>query len=314
MNYLTHFHFDNTPFSIDDNYNYFYPRKSVLKIIDELSNLCRFHNGVFLIKGSDGVGKSVLLNKFIEKMQNNDFVIFIKANEKTNILKTVANKLDVDAKNIENVFDALNAIYLKGQNLILIIDDAHNLSKSQMISLSSLISVVKYLKIILCGTNELTKKIKDTSLIELRKSIVKKYKLKYLSFFECIKYISYISVSATALSQYKKVIPFSSCVLFALFTNRNMYNINYILTDALKDAFKNNQKSLRIKNVYHSMKKNFDMVKESIYLKFQKAFFYILILLSLYFAFKIIVDRYDLITNLEAKKSVMLQEIELMGN
>ena len=163
MNYLTHFHFDNTPFPIDDNYNYFYPRKSVLKIVDELSNLCRFHNGVFLIKGSDGVGKSVLLNKFIEKMQNNDFVIFIKANEKTDILKTIANKLDVDAKNIENVFEALNAIYLKGQNLILIIDDAHNLSKSQMISLSSLISVVRYLKIILCGTNELTKKIKDTS-------------------------------------------------------------------------------------------------------------------------------------------------------
>ena len=314
MNYLTHFHFDNIPFPVDEKYNYFYPRKSSLKIIDELSNLCRFHNGVFVIEGSQGIGKSVLLNKFIEKIQNNDFVISIKANEKTDILKVIANKLNVDAKNIENIFDALNSIYATGQNIIIVIDDAHNLSKMQMISISSLISVVKHLKIILCGTNELKKKIKNKSLIELRKAIIKKYKIKHFSFFECVKYISYVSNSATALSQYKKVIPFPSLVLLGLFTNRNMHNINHIITDALKDAFKHNKNHLKVKNVYHSMKKNFDMVKENIYLKFQKFFFYILILLSLYFAFKIISDRYDLITSLEAQKSIMLQEKELMEN
>ncbi len=314
MNYLAHFHFDNTPFPIDEKYNYFYPRKNVLKIVDELSNLCRFYNGVFLIEGAKGVGKSVLLNKFTEKTQNNDFIISIKANEKSDILKIIANNLHVDAKNIENIFNTLNSIYANGQNIIIIIDDAHNLSKTQMISISSLMIVVKHLKIILCGTNKLKKNIKDKSLIELRKSIVKKYKLKHLSFFECIKYISYVSVSATALSQYKKVIPFSSCCLVALFTNRNIHYINYIITDALKDAFETNEKSVRIKNLYHSMKKNFDIVKENIYLKFQKMFFYILIILSLYFAFKITTDRYDLITNLEAQKSVMLQEKELMEN
>ena len=237
MNYLDYFHFDNYPFPTDNTYNYFYRRNKVLKIANDIANTCRFYSGVYVITGSEGCGKTVLLQKFVDTVKNNDAVFEIRANNNTDILKVLAENLDVkEAKNIENIFHSLNLIYEKGKNIIIVIDDAQNLSKEQLINLNALIDTVSYLRVVVCGNTKLKKIISGKIFHELRERIVKKYKLCHLSFFEGMKYISNISTSALALSQYKKVISFPALILLSFVSNRNIHNINKI-TD-IRDLWK----------------------------------------------------------------------------
>ena len=309
MNYLDYFHFDNYPFPTDNTYNYFYRRNKVLKIANDIANTCRFYSGVYVITGSEGCGKTVLLQQFVDTVKNNDAVFEIRANNNTDILKVLAENLGVkEAKNIENIFHSLNLIYEKGKNIIIVIDDAQNLSKEQLINLNALIDTVSYLRVVVCGNTKLKKIISGKIFHELRERIVKKYKLRHLSFFEGMNYISNISTSALALSQYKKVISFPALILLSFVSNRNIHNINKITDMALQNAFERNAQRVQLKDVFNVAKKNFDMVKLNIYLKFQKIFCLVLIALSIYFAVKITIDRYDLIVNLEARQSVKIQE------
>nr|MCR5506566.1 ATP-binding protein [bacterium] len=133
MNYLEYFHFDNHPFVGDENINYFYPKKSYLKIINEIVEFCRYKNGIFVIKGNAGVGKTVILNKILETVGNNDFTIALRADEKAELLKVIANKLKIDSKNISEILIKLSNIYANGKNIIIAIDNAENLSKDEYV-------------------------------------------------------------------------------------------------------------------------------------------------------------------------------------
>lgn len=315
MTYLEHFHFDNIPFPTDDSFSYLYPRKKHLKIISEITNGCRFYNGVFLITGNKGVGKSVLINLIINTIKNNEVVVFIKANEKSNIIKSIAEQIGAENhKNIESVFAKLQNLYCEGKNTILVIDDAHNLTTEQLVNLFSLIKVIPSLKVILSGRNSIKKNLKSKSLTGFKKYILKTYKIRHLSFIEGMKYVLYISNSALALSQYKKVISWPALILLSFVSNRNIHNINYIATDSFKNAFNERKNKVCFKDVYNASKNNFDFVKENLYLKFQKIFFYLVLLLSIYFVVKIVVDRYDLIINMKATKSIRIQEREIQNN
>ena len=310
MNYLEHFHFDNVPFPTDNSINYFYPKKQIVRIINELTKNCRFYNGITLITGNNGIGKTTILKKFVGQVKNNDFVIFISSNEKTNFMKILAQNLGVENK-IEEIFNELEKIYSTGKNIIIIIDDAQEFKLEQLIDISSLFSTLKYLKIILTGNKYLRKKIKTPALKELRKNIITHYKVKHFSFTQTIKYISYISTSALALSQYKKVFSLPQLCLLSYATNRNLHNVNFITSEVLKKTvIKQNQK-VKIKTILEVIKENYELVKENLYLKFQKIFMYVLLLLSLYFFGKIVIDRYNLISNIEAEKSIRVQEQQL---
>ncbi len=98
MNYLEFFHFDNHPFTNDGKMNYFYPKKSFLSIVDELIKLCRFESGIFTIVGNNGVGKTVILNKVLDALNNNDFTISVNAGAKR--AREVSSKTLYDVKNI----------------------------------------------------------------------------------------------------------------------------------------------------------------------------------------------------------------------
>ena len=311
MNYLEHFHFDNYPFTEGVNINYFYPKKSSLRIIDEMIKFCRFKSGIFLITGKTGVGKTVVLNKILEAVSNNDFVISTCADEKTELLKIIANKLEIDSRNISEILVNLSNIYSNGKNVIITIDNAENLSKDEYISLSSLVQVLPNLRVILCGNKSLHKKLNQKAVKSIKRHIVKEFKIKHLSIFGAMKYISYMEKNALALSQYKKVFSLSSTFIISVFSNMNIRNINIISEKVLINAFEKNQSKVKVKNAVSVISENFDITKNNIYHKFQKLFLYILLILSCYYTIKIISDRNDLINHIEAQKSIRQQEEEL---
>ncbi len=311
MNYLEHFHFDNYPFTEGANINYFYPKKSFLKIIDEMIKFCRFQSGIFVISGKIGVGKTIVLNKILEAVSNNDFVISTCADEKTELLKIIANKLEIDSQNISEILINLSKIYSYGKNVIITIDNAENLSKDEYISLSSLVQVLPNLRVILCGNKSLHKKLNQKAIKSIKKHIVKEFKIKHLSILGAMKYISYMEKNALALSQYKKVFSLPSIFLISIFSNMNIRNINIISEKVLINAFEKNQTRAKVKNAISVIGENFDITKDNIYHKFQKLFLYALLILSCYYTIKIISDRNDLINHIEAQKSIRQQEEEL---
>ena len=311
MNYLDFFHFDNHPFTNDENINYFYPKKNFLKIIDEITKYCRFKSGIFTITGNSGTGKSIILNKILSSLKNNDFIIYTKADEKTEILKVIAERLNFDSKNISNIVIKLSYIHANGKNVILAIDNAENLSKDELISLNSLIQVLPNLRVILCGQKSLYKKINLSSISPIKKHIIKNYKLKHFSFITAVKYISFMEKDALALSQYKRVISKPSVFLISLIANRNIENLNIIAEKSLINAFVNQKEKVGIKNVFTTIKENINIVKDDIYHKIQKLLFYIILILSTYYTIKIIADRYDLMNHIEAQESIRKQEKEL---
>ncbi|MCR5506833.1 MAG: hypothetical protein K6F04_03210, partial [bacterium] len=178
-------------------------------------------------------------------------------------------------------------------------------------SLNSLIQVLPNLRIILCGRRSLEKKLKQRTISQIKKHIIKKYTLRPFNILEAMKYISYIEKNALALSQYKRVISKPALVMTAILSNRNIKNINFVSEKVLIDAFYDKRPKVSVKNVYTVAKNNFDIVKDNIYHKFQKLFLYVLLILSVYYAVKITIDRKDLINHIEAQKSVRQQEREI---
>ena len=311
MNYLEFFHFDNHPFTNDGKMNYFYPKKSFLSIVDELIKLCRFESGIFTIVGNNGVGKTVILNKVLDALNNNDFTISVNADERTEMLKVIANKVDIDYRNISDILIKLSNIYADGKNVVIAIDNAENLSKDEYISLNSLIQVLPNLKVILCGKKTLYKKLNQTAIKTIKKHILKKFKVRHFKIFSTMKYISYIEKNALALSQYKKVFSFPAKFLISVITNRDINHINFIAEKSLINAFSRKKNKVCVKDVLKALKENFDVIKDNVYYKLQKILFYILLILSVYYAVKIIVDRNDLINHIEAQESIRQQEKEL---
>ena len=311
MNYLEYFHFDNYPFTEGGNINYFYPKKSYLKIIDEIIKFCRFKSGIYIITGKNGVGKTTVLNKIIETINNNDYIISTVADEKTELLKVIANKFEIDSRNISEILIKLSNIYSNGKNVIITIDNAENLSKDEYVSLSSLVQGLPNIRVILCGNKNLYKKLNLKSIKTIKKHIVKKFYIRHLSILGAMKYISYMEKNALALSQYKRVFSLPSIFMISVFSNMNIQNINTISEKTLINTFNKQQTKVKIKNVISVIGENFDTVKYNIYHKFQKLFLYILLILSVYYTVKIISDRNDLINHIEAQKSIRQQEQEL---
>lgn len=310
MSYLKYFHFDREPFPTAEMNNYFYENKKQTHIIDHITNLMRFNSGIYTITGGRGVGKTTLLKMVTSQVQHNDLSIFISVNESTNINKSIRSALSILQKksDIEDIVVHLNKFHKKGQNVILLIDNSENLSKEELVALSSLVYVIPYLRVVLCGNKTLNKKLKDKSLNTLRRIYVQKYTLSYTSFIGCIMYIQDMSNSALSLIQYKQIINFLPSVFLSFLSNRNFHNVNFIATESIKNAYMNKNKRVTLKDIYYAGKNNFYLIKYNIYLKFQKIFFYTLIIISAYFMIKIITERQQLINKIEVQALIKEQE------
>lgn len=309
MSYLDYFHFDKEPFPAH-SFNYIYDNKKQFKIINEISETVRFNSGIYTIIGMEGVGKTFILRQIQKNLSNNDLVVFISVTEKTDILKAISEQLAFVSKkqNIDDVFQIISKLHKRGQNIILLIDNMQDLDKSQIRNLISLMEVIKYLKVVATGNKSLKKILQNKNYYIFREKYVKNYKISRPSFISAMKYIKSISVDALSLSQYKNVIGFLPRTLIAFISNKNYDIINKMTSDMIKDAYQEKSENVKIKNVYNVAKKNIDIVMENLYFKFQKVFLFILVILSIYYCFRLFADRQHLIQKIEVERSINEQE------
>ncbi|MGV6816961.1 MAG: ExeA family protein [Thiotrichales bacterium] len=195
------FGFEEKPFTLlpDPDFLYFSERHN--EGISMLEYGLINSSGIVLITGNIGCGKTTMI-RHILKNQDVDMVVGNVTNTHRSfgeLLKWIMFSLGLDYSGKDKVemyhsfIEFLDKEHDLGNRVVLVIDEAHNLSRDALEELRMLsnINVDKehYLQLILVGQPELREILKDPSLEQLANRISVDYYLEPLSALETFEYI-----------------------------------------------------------------------------------------------------------------------------
>ncbi|MBU0991040.1 MAG: AAA family ATPase [Proteobacteria bacterium] len=165
--YHKYFGLRERPFQLVPNPNYLYLSKYHEEALAHLKYAISHGEGFAEITGEVGTGKTTLCRVFLESLNKNTEVayIFNPNLSSVELIKAINDEFEIDSRadNTKELIDHLNQFLLKKKekkkNIVLLIDEAQNLSKDvleQLRILSNLeTSTQKLLQIILVGQPEL---------------------------------------------------------------------------------------------------------------------------------------------------------------
>jgi len=201
--YKNFFSFRERPFKLVPNPAYLFLSKSHEEVLAHLTYAVIQGDGFVEITGEVGTGKTTLCRAFLENLDNNTKAAYI-FNPNLNsiqLLKTINDEFGIasDADNTKDLIDRLNSFLIakkaQGKKVILIIDEAQNLTTEvleQLRLLSNLeTSRDKLLQIILVGQPELGEKLDSHELRQLDQRITLRCQLVPLSHKEVREYIQH---------------------------------------------------------------------------------------------------------------------------
>jgi len=199
--YLDFFGLKDYPFRItpDTDYLYMSPAHSRAKAYMEYAIFNR--EGFVVITGEIGSGKTTLIKKLLTEIDGNVLVakIFQTQLDEVELLQAILVEFGLNpfaAKKVE-LLNMLNQFlvdsYLNGKQVLLIIDDAQNLSKRVLEEITMLSSVEtqkeKILHVILVGQPELNHKLEAPDMEQLLQRVSLRYHVRALSEDETKEYV-----------------------------------------------------------------------------------------------------------------------------
>jgi len=201
--YESYYGMNEKAFNLSPDHEYFFMSKGHEEAFTHLEYAIKENKGFAVITGEIGSGKTTLINYFLYKTKL-DFHIGLINN--TNIpasqfLKAVCNELEIDS-NFEDKVDLMDSFqnyllkqYSKNNRVILIIDEAQNLSPKIMEEIrmiSNLESEKNHLmQIVLFGQPDLKNKLQRMDLKQFAQRVSVYYHLKGLEKVEVQHYIRY---------------------------------------------------------------------------------------------------------------------------
>jgi len=201
--YKNFFSFRERPFKLVPNPAYLFLSKSHEEVLAHLTYALIQGDGFVEITGEVGTGKTTLCRAFLENLENNTKAAYI-FNPNLNsiqLLRAINDEFGIgsDGDNTKDLIDRLNSFLIakkaEGKNVILIIDEAQNLTTKvleQLRLLSNLeTSQDKLIQIILVGQPELGEKLDSHELRQLDQRITLKCQLVPLSYKEVRGYIQH---------------------------------------------------------------------------------------------------------------------------
>ena len=301
MNFCERYHYDRPPFSGD----YEYMGRNNAGLLDEMSKLARVHGGLYLIKGSNGVGKSHFIRALYKKFLLNEVPILIEASERTDVIASIAEALSLKRKSEGDVLVALAAAHKRGSNIIILIDDADNLADKELPVLAGLLSAMSFIRIFAVNGQRL---LKRSAPKEFKRSFIKSYKLRHLSLFEGVAFVRGLSYRALALSQYTNPMTVRAAFWLSFMANRNVGNLLRVSAAAVEDAADRALPRIGVMSALRAGWANGQAVRNNLHQKLSKLFIGTMVLLCLYFGGKILYDRHAAIMELDARRSI--EELE----
>lgn len=204
--YAKHFGLQREPFSIAPDPRYLFMSDRHREALAHLRYGLRGGGGFVLLTGEIGAGKTTVCRCFLERVPKRCNVAYI-FNPKLTVDELVRSVCDefriprdeasTGPATVKDCVDALNDYLLKthavGQNNVLIIDEAQNLSPDVLEQLRLLTNLEtnqrKLLQIILIGQPELRTMLARPELEQLAQRVIARYHLDALSESETAQYI-----------------------------------------------------------------------------------------------------------------------------
>jgi general secretion pathway protein A len=197
MLYLHHYDLKEKPFQETANPRYLWLGTKQLQAFAVLENGIQTKKGLTLLTGDVGTGKTVLLNYLAETYKNQ--VLLSRINNPDLDIPDFLNSLSDSFKlgaSLEDKVDFLSQLILAGSNkkmILIIIDEAHLLTRSLLEELSLLLKIKKnnerMVNIILAGHETLFGYLNETDLAEINQEPPLKCHLEPLTREEADQYI-----------------------------------------------------------------------------------------------------------------------------
>ncbi|MEJ2100876.1 MAG: AAA family ATPase [Desulfobacterales bacterium] len=202
--YCNFFGFEEKPFEMTADPKYLYLNKISGEILANLIYGVQNRRGIILIIGEVGTGKTTILNALRESIKDCAKVAFIFNTEISfkQMLKLVSEELGLQKTKkmtVAETLQCLNQFALEqskaGGNVVLIIDEAQNLSYNELESMRLLSNIEnrqnKLIQIVLCGQPKLGYKLTGPELEQLIQRISIKCYIKKLNEKDTYNYIDH---------------------------------------------------------------------------------------------------------------------------
>jgi type II secretory pathway predicted ATPase ExeA len=203
MSYLDHFNLTEQPFRLTPDPDFVYWSKQHARAKAYMESTIWLADGFVVISGEIGSGKTTLLQSFLADI-GNDIVYAVVSQTQltvTQFLQAVLtefgfkpfNKRKVELLDMLNMF--LIEQYSNGKKVVLIVDEAQNLSKKVLEEIRMLSGIEthkeKVLRIILAGQPELRQTLDSPTLKQLVQRIRLRFHLGPLDRLELQEYINH---------------------------------------------------------------------------------------------------------------------------
>lgn len=199
--YREYYQFKEWPFNITADPDFFFASGKHADAFENLKFGVNQRKGIIVVTGEIGTGKTTLIRTFLARNQPNiKTALILNPNvSDTELLKFIVKDFGILVKNSSkySLINALNEFLLhetaRGNNAVIIIDEAQNLSIRAMESIRLLSTLEttkeKLLQVILVGQPELYNKLKLPTLRQLNQRICVRFHLVPLSKAEVHLYV-----------------------------------------------------------------------------------------------------------------------------
>ncbi len=201
--YKEFYNFFEQPFNITSDPEFFFPSQRHEEAFSHLVYGIEQRKGILLITGEIGTGKTTLCRTLLSKLHSNikTALILNPYFSEIQLLQFIVKDLGIpgNPRGKLNLISALNNFLieqtLRGNNVVLIIDEAQNLKINQLEQIRLLSNLEtekeKLLQIILVGQPELQEKLKLPALRQLMQRIAVRYHILSLGIDDVRLYINH---------------------------------------------------------------------------------------------------------------------------
>ncbi|MBU1712322.1 MAG: AAA family ATPase [Proteobacteria bacterium] len=250
--YIQYYGLSINPFDIPPDSNFFFPSESHKEALASLLYVVKERKGFMLVVGEDGTGKTILINHLIGCLDENVTVVCFPHGNLSfeQMLKEILIKLELPLGRIikGTMLHQLNEYLIQnlaqGKNLVLIIDEAQDISKDVMEELRLIsnleTSTSKLLQIIFVGRPETETKLNTRGLRQLKQRIGTISRITSLNTDESMEYIDRRLLRAGHLSN--EVFSQDALALICKYAGGVPRKINVLCHNALFKGFERSEK------------------------------------------------------------------------
>ncbi|MCC5962436.1 MAG: AAA family ATPase [Rhodobacteraceae bacterium] len=201
--YLDHFGFHQRPFSLTPDPEFLYWSDAARGAYTMLQYGLATRAPITLLTGEIGAGKTILLQHFIAEIEEDDTLSIAlvtntrpQAREILQWLLPELTKDDIDDESkFQRVQEFLVQEYNEGRRVLLVIDEAQNLSHEALEELRMLTNInlgkEEVLQLYLIGQPELRDNVRRPALVQFAQRVAANYHLPYMEADTVMKYIAH---------------------------------------------------------------------------------------------------------------------------